>query len=77
METVRTLRIVSREGDTQVTWRPTYKVEVDTASKEFDKLTKLGYALFEVEAPGKKPVQTRKFNPEAFEILAVPALQGG
>ena len=71
------LRIVSREGDTQVTWRPNYKVEVDTAQKEFDKLTKLGYALFEVAEKGAKPTQTREFNPEAMEILAVPNLQGG
>ena len=73
----RSLRILSRHGDTQVTWRPSYKVEVDLATREFDKLAKLGYALFGVETPGAKPTQIRQFDPEAFEILAVPSLQGG
>ena len=75
--TERVLRILSREGDIQVKWRPSYKVEVDLASVEFDKLTSQGYAMFAVAAPGAKPTQVRTFDPEAFEILATPALAGG
>ena len=76
-ETTRTMRILSKQGDTQVAWRPAYKVEVDLATKEFDKLSGLGYATFSVEAPGAKPTQIRKFDPNAYEILAIPAIRGG
>ena len=71
----RKLRIMSRDGDTVVTWDP--KISTKEAETKFDELLGRGYAMFAVEAPGKKPEQVRKFDPQAFEILAVPALQGG
>jgi hypothetical protein len=71
------LRIMGREGDTAVAWRPSYQIEVDVAKGKFDEMLGQGYAMFAVETPGAKPVQTRSFDPSAFEILAVPALKGG
>jgi hypothetical protein len=71
------LRILNRTGDTQVAWAPGVKTEEKEAQKTFDKMAKQGYLMFAVEAPGKTPEQVRKFDPKAFEIVAVPQFRGG
>ncbi len=73
----RKLRIMSREGDTVVTWDPEVETSTKNAETKFDELLGQGFAMFAVEAPGAKPDQVRKFDPKAFEIVAVPQLQGG
>lgn len=71
------LRILDRTGDTAVAWTPGTKTEEDEAEKKFDEMAKQGYLMFAVEAPGKTPEQVRKFDPKAFEIVAVPQFRGG
>lgn len=72
-----TLRILSRDGDTAVAWKPADAASVTEAETKFDALKAQGYAMFAASAPGVQKEQVRKFDPEAFEIVAVPALAGG
>lgn len=76
-ETVHRLRVLDRTGDTVTEWRPGTKTEEKEAEKRFDELAKKGYLMFAVEAPGKQGEQVRKFDPKAFEIVAVPQFRGG
>lgn len=76
-DAAHTLRILSREGDTAVAWDPADTLSVTKAETTFTDFLGKGYAMFAVEAPGAKPEQVRTFDPKAFEILAVPAKQGG
>lgn len=76
-EQIHVLRILNRKGDTQIAWRPCVKIEEDEAEKKFDELAKQGYLMFAAEAPGKQKEQIRKFDPKAFEIVAVPQFRGG
>jgi hypothetical protein len=71
------LRILDRSGDTEVAWKPGVKTEEDVAEAEFDRLTKQGYLMFSVAAPGAKPEQIRGFVSEAPEILALSPFKGG
>ena len=74
--TKRSLRILSRHGDTQVTWRPSYKVEVDLATKEFDKLAKLGYALFAVEHQEPSRRRPASSTPKPSKFWQCPLFRG-
>lgn len=71
------LRILNHEGDVATEWRPGVKPEEEQAEKKFDELTKLGYLMFAIEAPGKTPEQVRTFDPKAYEIVATPQFKGG
>lgn len=75
--TKHVLRILDRTGDTAVEWAPGVKTDEDNAKRKFDELSKQGFLMFAVEAPGKTPEQVRTFDPKAFEIVAVPQFKGG
>lgn len=76
-EAKHVLRILDHSGDTVVAWAPGTKTEEDEAEKKFDELSKQGFLMFAASAPGKTPEQVRTFDPQAFEIVAVPQYRGG
>lgn len=72
------IRVLNHTGDTAVAeWTPGVKDEETKAAVEFDKLKAQGMLLFAVDAPGKAKEQVRDFDPQAFEIVAVPQFRGG
>lgn len=77
VKTAHTLRILSREGDTAVAWKPADTESTTLAEKQFNELMAKGYAMFATDTELGTKEQVRKFDPEAFEIVAVPQLQGG
>lgn len=70
------LTIMSRCGDTDEAWEVDNNGSVKKAKAQFDALIKKGALAFET---GKDCVaeQITKFNPEAIEIVMVPAIRGG
>ena len=73
------LRIMGREGDTQIEWRHDDLDSLVVAENEFAKWLErpgrlaFGFRLSHLEA-GER---LNKFDPTLFEILLVPQMRGG
>lgn len=70
------LTLMSRQGDVGETWEVTDTGSVQKAKDHFDALMKKGALAFETTKPGQAE-QIKEFNPEAEEIVMVPAIKGG
>ena len=70
------LTLMSNRGDTGETWEVGDDGSVLKAETRFNELVKKGALAFEVTKPGEAE-QIDKFNPEAQEILLIPAIRGG
>lgn len=69
------LRTMSRVGDVPVHWTPGVRVEEDAARAAFDAMKAKGYAAYKVDGEDREII--RRFDPEAGEIVMVPATAGG
>ena len=72
-----TLYAINHKGDTRISWDSDVEVEVKAARKQFDELTKKGYAAFGLAKRGAKGDRIREFDPAMEEILLVPQMAGG
>lgn len=78
------LRIMSRRGDSQITWAST-KLEVDDlealdavreAERTFHEQRARGATAFKVEK-GRAPIRIDQFDREAEQIVMAPRVVGG
>ena len=71
------IRILDETGDTKVLWNSDNDDEIDAARETFNRLTKKGYAAFEVSATGKKGKKVDTFDPNAERLIMAPMMAGG
>lgn len=70
------INILGSNGHTAVVWDVANQQATEIAEQKFNELATSGHALFETKA-GETEGQTRNFNPNAEEYLAVPGFAGG
>lgn len=78
------LRVLSRQGDTTVTWDstavrasdPEAIAAVEEAERILDEERQKGSTAF-AGRPGEPRVKIEQFDPEAEEIIVVPRIVGG
>ena len=72
------MHTLDKTGDVRTSWDPNKGEEVDQARRQFEALTKKGYAAFRVAGlDWKKGEQVRTFDPKAERIILIPQVAGG
>lgn len=72
------LFVLNRSGHAPVAeWNPTNLAQIKTAEETFGDLQTKGFHFFDATDPQDTKTEITKFNPEAKEIVAFGALEGG
>ncbi|MFI5273849.1 MAG: hypothetical protein ACHQ4H_12520 [Ktedonobacterales bacterium] len=79
------LRMLSRQGDTQITWDsaavrsgdPAAMAAIEAAERIFAAERERGATAFVVRGAGAPPVRIEQLDREAEEIILVPSIIGG
>jgi hypothetical protein len=72
-----TLKTLSHEGDTRISWDADNPDEVAVAREAFLRLIRRGYLAYTADGDEARGSQIHAFDPEAETVVLVPALQGG
>ena len=72
-----TMYMLSKRGDTEVQWEPSDPISVARAQRAFDTYRRAHALAFVISGPGKDPICTRDFDPDAEEIVLTRPLMGG
>ena len=70
------LRQLNNQGDTTLTWNPVNEEATKIAEKKFNELRGAGNLIYETKG-GVGQSQVMAFDPNAEELIAVGAIQGG
>lgn len=75
---IGTIRCLSREGDTKLSWNADNEFEVANAREMFNKLVRDGnWSAFMMKWRGGTGEKITEFDPNAAKIILVPPIGGG
>jgi len=72
------MRIMTEDGDREVTWESANKIETGIAEREFTQLMDTGsFLAYMIDQANASPTLITSFHPESDTIVIVPILAGG